>query len=63
MSPANLKLVILLVISLCVGGVAGVGISHAVFPSPTCTARPTGAKEWQQFKNVPPLDDTGKAYR
>ena len=49
-----------------VGGAVGAGVTRVALETPACTTpamAPAAAKTWQQFKSVPPLDDTGKKYQ
>ena len=65
MASLSPTLIISVLASLCVGGAVGAGVTRVALETPACTTpamAPKAAKTWQQFKNVPPLDDTGKTY-
>ena len=62
MASLSPTLIISVLASLCVGGAVGAGVTRVALETPACTA-PATAKTWQQFKSVPPLDDTGKKYQ
>ena len=66
MASLSPTLIISVLASLCVGGAVGAGVTRVALETPACTAPatvPAAAKTWQQFKSVPPLDDTGKKYQ
>jgi hypothetical protein len=56
----NPFLIIAIIVSLCVGGAAGVGATRYLVERPPCPAHDTS---WQKFMNVPPLDTAGKTYK
>jgi hypothetical protein len=65
MASLSPTLIVSVLASLCVGGAVGAGVTRVTLETPACTTpamAPKAAKAWQQFKNVPPLDDTGKTY-
>ena len=68
MASLSPTLIISVLASLCVGGAVGAGVTRVTWQTPACPApapatAPAAAKTWQQFKSVPPLDDTGKKYQ
>jgi Na+/H+ antiporter NhaA len=56
----NTTLIIAVIVSLCIGGAAGVGASRYLVEKPACSGHDSS---WQKFINVPPLPtNTGKSY-
>jgi hypothetical protein len=60
MPAMNTTLIASIVISLCVGGAVGAGVTRIVFQQPVCVAAPAQAPN--SF-NVAPLTDPGKTYK
>jgi hypothetical protein len=55
----NPTLIIAVIASLCVGGAAGVGVTHYLVDKPACAGNDAA---WKKFIDVPALPTTGKNY-
>jgi hypothetical protein len=56
-SPTSM---VTIIVSLCVGGAVGAGLTRIVFLRPMCVAAP---EQWSNPLAAPPLNEPGKTYR
>jgi hypothetical protein len=60
MHAMNPTFIVTVIVSLCVGGAAGAGVTRIVFQQPACVTVPA---QGPNPLAAPPLTDPGKTYR
>jgi hypothetical protein len=60
MPAMNPTLIVTVIVSLCVGGAVGAGVTRIVFQQPVCVAAPA---QGPNPLAAPPLTDPGKTYK